>query len=186
MKRLLISAVAVLVLGTALYGQGKVTTRSYRFSDFTDKVTKVVMSGNEIIDSALRQEVVTRWSTSAFEFCTAEEFDKLKPSSDYYFLLTVAGKFKGEEDPGIVFLTLVKGGTEGRDDVNQLTEVLSLPLGTTPTGTGREVVFLPALVEGIQAFALQAMESEKAAYQRADWFNGNYGLWQSGFHSLCK
>ena len=45
---------------------------------------------------------------------------------------------------------------------------------TTGTGTGRELVFLPALVEGIQAYALQAMSSEKTAYRRADWFNDNY------------
>ena len=173
MKRIIMCVTACLT-AVVLSAQGTVTTRSYRFSDFTDKVTKVVMSGNEFVDSPLRQEVVSRWTASAFEFCSSQEFESLKRSPEYYFLFTAEGKFKGEEEPGIVFLTLVKGGTEGADDLNKLTEVISLPLGTTGMGTGREIVFLPALVEAVQTFALEAMSSEKAAYQRADWFNGRY------------
>ena len=61
MKRLIL-ILSVLLTGTAAFAQqGNVTTRKYRFSDFTDKITKVVMSGGDILDAALRQEVVDRW-----------------------------------------------------------------------------------------------------------------------------
>ena len=173
MKRMLSAALAVF-LCIGLSAQGTITTRKYRFSDFTDKITKVVMSGNEIMDSALRQEIVDRWTASPFEFCTADEFKKLKSSADYYFLLAAEGRFKGETEPGIVFLTLLKGGSEHPDDINTLTEVISLPLCAAGTGSGREIVFLPALVRNIQDFVLRAMESEKVAYQGQGWFDENY------------
>jgi hypothetical protein len=41
-----------------------VTTRKYLFSDFQDKITKVVMSGNDVLDGALRQAVVDLWTAS--------------------------------------------------------------------------------------------------------------------------
>ena len=63
MKRL-ITLLAALSICAALSAQqvSKVTTRKYRFSDFTDKITKVVMAGGEILDGALRQEVVDGWT----------------------------------------------------------------------------------------------------------------------------
>ena len=41
-------------------------------------------------------------------------------------------------------------------------------------GAGRELVFLPALVKGIQDFTMEAMASEKVAYTGMGWFNGNF------------
>ena len=74
MKRLLIAISAALLLGTSLFAQkGTVTTRKYRFSDFTDKITKVVMAGGDILDGALRQEVVDLWTASPFEFCSLSD-----------------------------------------------------------------------------------------------------------------
>jgi hypothetical protein len=91
MKRL-IAILAALGICVALSAQqGNVTTRKYRFSDFTDKITKVVMTGGEILDGALRQEVVDGWTVSPFEFCSAAEYESLKRSDAYYFLLVTAG-----------------------------------------------------------------------------------------------
>jgi len=166
---------ALLAVSTGLFAQqGNVTTRKYRFADFTDKITKVVMSGGEVIDSALRQEVVDRWSASPFEFCTMAEYETLKKSDTYYFLLVTDGLAKGEEEPMVRFLTLEKGGADSGDNVALRTEVISLPLCPAEGGFGRELVFLPALVEGIQEFTLKAMASEKVAYTGMSWFNENY------------
>lgn len=174
MKRLTL-ILAVLGICTAAFAQqGKVTTRKYKFSDFTDKITKVVMSGGEVLDAALRQEVVDRWTASPFEFCSLEDYQSLKGSDDYYFLLVTAGRAKGEEGPMVRFLTLEKGGAESGDNIALRTEVLSLPLCPVEGGDGRELVFLPALVKGIQDFTLRAMESEKVAYLGSGWFNENY------------
>ena len=82
-------------------GQAKIMTKKFRLSDFTDRVTKVVLSGNEMMDSALKMEVSERWTVSPFEFCTAGEFAALKQSDRYYFLLVTM------QDPAMRFLTLV-------------------------------------------------------------------------------
>lgn len=172
-KRILILA-TLLCMSTFLFAQGRVTTRKHLFSDFPDKITKVVMSGGEVLDAALRQEVVDRWEASPFEFCTLEEYASLKQSDNWYFLLVTAGQAKGEETPSVEFLTLEKGGADTGDNVALRTEVISLPLRPVTGGSGRELVFLPALVQGIQDFALKAATSEKAAYRGTGWFNDNY------------
>ena len=173
MKRLTLF-LTLLCTGMVLFAQGKVTTRKHLFADFSDKITKVVMSGNDIIDGVLRQEVVDLWTVSPFEFCSPAEYESLKKSDTYYFLLVTAGQAKGEEAPMVRFLTLEKGGAESGDNVALRTEVISLPLCPVEGGSGRELVFLPALVKGVQDFAAQAMESEKTAYSGMLWFNGNF------------
>ena len=173
MKRL-ITLTVLLCVSAALLAQGKVTTRKHLFADFTDKITKVVMSGNEVLDGALRQEVVDLWTVSPFEFCPMSEYESLKKSDNYYFLLVTAGRAKGEDAPMVRFLTLEKGGADSGDNIPLRTEVISLPLSPVEGGSGRELVFLPALVKGVQDFAAEAMASEKTAYSGMNWFNGNF------------
>ena len=173
MKRLIILT-ALLFASVTLLAQGKVTTRKHLFADFTDKITKVVMSGNDVLDGALRQEVVDLWTLSPFEFCSLAEYESLKKSDTYYFLLVTAGRAKGEEEAMVRFLTLEKGGADKGDNIALRTEVISLPLCPVEGGSGRELVFLPALVKGVQDFMAEAMESEKTAYSGIAWFNGNF------------
>ena len=173
MKRLM-TLIALLCVSAALFAQGKVTTRKHLFADFSDKITKVVMSGNDVLDGALRQEVVDLWTLSPFEFCSMAEYESLKKSDTYYFLLVTAGRAKGEEEPMVRFLTLEKGGADKGDNIALRTEVISLPLCPVEGGSGRELVFLPALVKGVQDFTAEAMESEKTAYTGMAWFNGNF------------
>ena len=173
MKRLII-LISLLCVSAALFAQGKVTTRKHLFADFPDKITKVVMSGNDVLDGALRQEVVDLWTLSPFEFCSMAEYESLKKSDTYYFLLVTAGRAKGEEEPMVRFLTLEKGGADKGDNVALRTEVISLPLCPVEGGSGRELVFLPALVKGVQEFTAEAMESEKTAYTGMAWFNGHF------------
>ena len=172
MKKTILVTIALLC-GLMLFGQGKVKTRKYLLSDFTDKITKVVLPGNGILESALRQEVTDRWTASPFEFCTLEEFEQKKSSSEYYFLIPAEGRFKDETAPGITFLTLVKGGAEG-EGLDPMTEIISLPLTSAGAGSGRELVYLSALVEAIQSYTLAAMGSEKTAYLGYAFFNDNY------------
>ena len=173
MKRLII-LISLLCVSAAVFAQGRVTTRKHLFADFTDKITKVVMSGNDVLDGALRQEVVDLWTLSPFEFCSLAEYESLKKSDTYYFLLVTAGRAKGEEEAMVRFLTLEKGGADKGDNIALRTEVISLPLCPVEGGSGRELVFLPALVKGVQDFMAEAMESEKTAYSGIAWFNGNF------------
>ena len=151
-----ILTIAVLFAGLTALAQGTINTRSYRLSDFTDKVTQVVLTGNEVLSGALSQEVVAQWTASAFEFCTLEQFEKLKTDDRY------------------TFLTLVKGGPEASEGIGSMFEVVSFPLMAAMGGNGRELIFLGALVKAVQEFALAAMESEKVAYGAEGWINQRY------------
>ena len=168
MRKILISLTLCLVATVAALAQGRVETRSYILSDFQDKVTKVVIPEDVFLQSALRQEVVNLWSASAFEFCTQKEFEAMKGSKDYYFLTIQAFKFKGEQEPGILFLSLLKGEDH---------QVIALPLAPADDSSGRELVYLGALVKAVQDYTLAAMESEKTAYVPDKWFNANYAKW---------
>ena len=173
MKRL-ITLFFLFCVSATLFAQGKVSTRKYLFSDFQDKITKVVMSGNDVLDGTLRQAVVDLWTASAFEFCPMTEYETLKKSDKYYFLVVTAGQAKGEDAPMVRFLTLEKGGADRGDNIPLRKEVISLPLAAAQGGSGREITFLPALVKGVQDFALHAIASEKVAYSGMGWFNGNF------------
>ena len=168
MRKMLILLTLCLIAAISAMAQGRVQTRSYILGDFQDKVTKVVVPEDTFLQSALKQEVVNIWSASAFEFCTQKEFEALKSQDKYYFLTVQAFKFKGEQEPGILFLSLLKGGEH---------EVISLPLAPADSSSGRELVYLGGLVKAIQDYTLAAMESEKTAYIPEKWFNANYAKW---------
>jgi len=167
MKKMIISILCI-IIGLVAMAQGKVSTRKYILSDFQDKVTKIVVPQDPILASALRQEVVNSWSVSAFEFCTEQEFESIGDTDEFYFLALRAFKFKGEQEPGIIFMSLLKG---------QSHEVISLPLAPADDSSGRELVFIGALVKAIQDYTLAAMESEKTAYIPSTWFNANFEKW---------
>ena len=111
MRRLVILLVAALVPMFAS-AQAQVNTKKVQIGDFTQKITKVVLTGNMFYDSTLEDEIVARWKASPYEFCSLGEFEDLKYSDEYYFLLSTKGQFKKEAEPGLQFLTLVKGGLE--------------------------------------------------------------------------
>ena len=159
-KKLILCAFALTLLFPLLHAQGVVTTRSHRLADFTDKVTQVVLSGNALVTNALRQEVVAGWTASAFEFCTLEQYEKIKGQDQYYFLVIA-------DAAGISYLNLHKGTFE----------VISLPLMAAEGGNGRELTYLGGLIKTVQEFTLEAMESEKVAYGMEAWVNKNYSKW---------
>ena len=137
------------VLGTAAFGQATLHTRTDILKDFTLRTTRVVLSGDEILDQVLQEEVASRWRISPFEFCTFSEFENQKNNADYYFLLTARMK-------GIRYLTLVKGGPG--EGIGDLYEVVSLPLSPAVGATGRELVYLGALLDFMQQFTDKAMQ----------------------------
>lgn len=186
MKKIFLTLLVALSTVVTLSAQGRVSTKKYIISDFTDKITKVVLPGSNVLDGAIRQAVVSSWTLSPFEFCTPAEFEKLKKSSDYYFLLSAATQFKGELAPSIVFLTLVKGGPEAAEGTNGMHEVISLPLCQSGLSSGRDLVYLGAIVNAIQTFTEEAMESEKIAYIGSDWFNSIYAKEGRMMHILMS
>lgn len=162
MKKFTILTLAVLfpLLG---WGQAQIDTKKMKISDFTRKITKVVLTGNQFYDTCLENEVAAKWSVSPFEFCSFEEFEKLKTDDSYYFLITTKGQFKKEAEPGLTFLTLAKGGksVKGIDD---MLEIVAFPYASAEDPSGREITFLPAFLDIIQNYALDSMEKDINAY----------------------
>lgn len=157
-------AVAGLLLVTDVFGQVQITTRREKLKDFTTKTTKVVLTGDEFLDEALKEGVASTWTISPYEFCSNEEFERLKTNADHYFLLVVKGQFRRESEPGIDMLTLVKGGEGADKSISDMFEVVSFPLRPTEDPSGREFVLLPAFLKIIQEHITGLTETEMKAY----------------------
>ena len=145
MKKLII-LFAALIMPLMAGAQAQITTKKVKLEDFTQKITKIVLNGNPFYDTSLKEEIAARWRISPYEFCTLEEFDKLKGNDRYYFLMLIQGQFRKETAPGLQFLSLVKGGQGADKGIDEMLEVVSLPFASAEYPTGRELVFLPALL----------------------------------------
>ena len=163
MKKLVI-LLALALITVIASAQAQINTKKVKIGDFTQKTTKVVLTGNIFYDSTLEDEIVARWKASPYEFCSLEEFERLKHSEDYYFLLSTKGQFKKETEPGLQFLTLVKGGSKAENGISEMLEIVSLPIASADDPSGRETAFYPAFLDIIQTFALDSMEKDSHAY----------------------
>jgi hypothetical protein len=163
MKRILILMTAMLfpIIAGA---PAQITTKKIKIADFPEKVTKIVLTGNDFYDLALRDEIAAGWTLSPYEFCTLEEFNSLKYNDEYYFLITADGKFKKENEPGLTFLTLIKGGKGASEGINKMLEVISLPIASAENPSGREFVFMPAFIDIIQDYTIAAMNNDINGY----------------------
>jgi hypothetical protein len=156
--------IAGLLLTTDMFGQAQITTRREKLKDFTSKTTKIVLTGDEFLDEALKESVTSTWTVTPYEFCTNEEFESLKSNSSFYFLMVVKGQFRRESEPGIDMLTLVKGGEGADKSISDMFEVVSFPLRPSEDPTGREFVMLPAFLRIIQDHTSELTDTEMKAY----------------------
>ena len=69
---------AAVLVPVLAWGQAQINTKKVKIGDFTQKITKIVLSGNEFIDTVFKDEVTARWRISPYEFCTLEEFNNMK------------------------------------------------------------------------------------------------------------
>ena len=173
MTRKVFVIIISVLLPVLAWGQAQINTKKVKIGDFTQKITKVVLSGNEFMDSALKDEVTARWRISPYEFCSLEEFDSMKTSEDYYFLIITNGQFKKDSSPTIQFLTLVKGGKGADESIDGMLEVVSMPIASAQFPSGREIVFLPAFLDIIQGYTLDSMEKDTNAYGGLGNYSGN-------------
>lgn len=171
MKKIIIFIIAM-ILPLAAGAQAQITTKKVKISDFTQKITKVVLNGNVFYDTTLKDEVAARWRVSPYEFCTLEEFEALKGNDQYYFLMSTYGQFRKETAPGLQFLTLVKGGKGADEGIDDMLEIVSLPFASAEYPSGRELVFLPAFLDIIQNHTLESMQKDINGYGGL----GNYSI----------
>lgn len=154
MKRF-ICFVAALCLTTILFGQAQITTKKEKLSDFRTKTTKIVLSGNISLDSALKEAAKNSWTISPFEFCKQEEFEQLHSGDDYYFLVMTESVRK-DHDLMVTELKLLKGGHE---EIDKMLTVATFPLCYRGSSSGREIIFMPAILHILQRDAEQALDS---------------------------
>lgn len=164
MRRKILFILAAVLMPIFASGQAQINTKKVKIADFTEKTTKVVLTGNMFYDGSLQDEIVAGWKVSPYEFCTLDEFEQIKGSEEYYFLLTTKGQFKRESEPGLMFLTLVKGGKKAEGGIDDMLEIVSLPTASAEDPSGRETIFLPAFLNIIQNYAVESTEKDVSAY----------------------
>ncbi len=158
-------SLALLLIPVAADGEGRVYTRKMRLSDFTTRTTKVVLSGSPILDAALRDEVTMRWHLSPYEFCTVDEYNALKSKPEYYFLRLLRATSQDSRDAGLMFISLMKGGKEKNpDSLDKTFEVIRVPFAPTEYSSGREFLYMSALIDIIQEYVEDAMEADTKGY----------------------
>ena len=157
MKRILLLVSALLCIQINLGAQAQITTKKVKIEDFSEKVTKIVLSGNIFFDSDIKEAVRENWSISPYEFCSVDDFNRLKTSPDYYFLIKVKGQFRREKEPGIEFLSLVKGGPGAEKGIDGMLELITFPYAAADSPSGRETVFLPLVLDVIQQHVLSSI-----------------------------
>ena len=164
MMKKALAIMAAVLLPVLTWGQAQINTKKVKIGDFTQKITKVVLSGNEFIDTAFKDEVTARWRISPYEFCTLDEFNNMKNSDEYYFLIITNGQFKKDLSPTIQFMTLIKGGKGSDQGIDGMLEIVSLPIASAQFPSGREITYIPAFLDIIQDYTLDSMEKDANAY----------------------
>lgn len=175
MKKILILLVAALSIPAVMAAQAQITTKKVKIEDFTEKVTKVVLSGNMFYDSTLKEAVREHWTISPYEFCSIEDFQEMKTDADYYFLIKVKGQFRKESGPGIEFLSLLKGGPEAEKGLDKMLELITFPYAAVDSPSGRETVFLPLMLNIVQQHVLSSIATDIVAYSPLIAYSNNIG-----------
>lgn len=157
MKRI-VTLIMGMCLALCAFAQAQITTRREKISDFPSKITKVVLTGNDFHDIAIKAAVKSVWTISPFEFCSLDEFNALKKDANYYFLLLVKVQRKKESAPGISYFTLVKG-TPDAETIDDMMELSNIPVCPADFPNGKEGSFMPALLDIMQKCVEKSMTS---------------------------
>lgn len=140
-------------------GQAKVYTTKVKLADFPVSTAKVVLDGSAEFTEALRESVLHFWRVSPYEFCSPEEYDKLKDDHSLYFLRPV-------EIDGTMCLVLSKGGKDrDPDNLKEAFNIVDMPVGDKYEHFG-------AFIDILQDFVTAAMESDRVAFAGLKYRNG--------------
>lgn len=161
---------AVLLLSNTAFAQLDLFNKKESLKDFNYKTLVVVMENNSMVDLALKDAVEKKWEISKYKFCNLDEFEELKGDTSYYFLVRVKGIFKKEREPGIEFLSLLKGGPQGVKGVDQMADILSLPFQPIDDSQGYILPYIPSYVKIMQGHVLRVQKKKIAAHIGLAWY----------------
>ncbi len=143
----------------------EVPPRRENLKDFIGKTTKIVLSGdNSLLDLLLKDAVDKGWYVSPFEFCSVEQFEKEKSDTNYYFLVRADGKIKKEKNNSIEYLSLLKGSNKVKNGIENMPEILSLPLQFSDNEDGKVFMYLSSYIKIIQTHVQKVINNNLYAY----------------------
>lgn len=131
----------------AQQAQLTIESKKDKLSDFQIRTMKVVLLGEDYISMSLREAIKNSWHISPYEFCDNTEFERLKKDDKFYFMVIITKQTK--QDEGISYLKIVKGGASEIDD---MIEVVTLPICASHEAMGREGVYMPAMLGIMQNY----------------------------------
>lgn len=174
MKKWILLVVACCYCVTANAQFGKWFEKRDNIRDFQSKTTKIVLpQPDSMTDLLLRKAIEADWFLSPYEFCSWEDFERIKTDSTYYFLIRATGQHSSENEAAMEFWTLLKGSPDATEGISGLPEVLSLPLQPLQDNSGRIFPFLPAYVRIIQQHITKVIREDRGHFSGLnDYANG--------------
>ena len=159
LKKKYLLVLRLVLYGAAAFAQGRIYTRKARLEDFPSRTTRVVLTGQEVFDAVLKEEISSRWMVSPYEFCTVTDYTRDRYTSLYYFV-------RFTFDANFTYMTLTKSGDpEDENQLKQGFDVVMIPIAPAYMTGGDELVFLPAYIDIMQQYINRAMVSDKVAYR---------------------
>lgn len=169
--RFLFLLFAVLAVSGNAGAQSGIFGKKENLRDISEKCLKVVTDNNSFFNLSLRDAVEKNWKLCDVDFCTMEQFEELKCDTSYYFLMKVDGVFKKEREPAMEFLSLLKGGPQAEVSIENMYEVLTLPLNSIDDDGSSIVPYLGAYVNIIQTHILRVQKKKVAAVMGISWYS---------------
>lgn len=149
MKKFFFVLTAVL-FSAVTFAQAKLETKKYMVSDLCEKTMEIVLTGNDTLDTALRDRIQDLWHISSFEFCTKAQWEERKKSDEFYFMILEEGD-RNEGKSGIRYLSVFKGNDKAGKGVEGLNKIATVPFIGVGSPAGKAEAFLPALASILQS-----------------------------------
>lgn len=147
MKKFLLT-LSALCICICTFAQMKIVTKGKKLSDVCLKETKVILTGDIVLDDIIKSGVRMAWNLNKYEFCSGAELESIRDRDDLYFLFV--SEKKGSE--GIYDLTFTKG-------YSNPTEICRFPISSSESLYERLHLFMPVAVGIIQDYTMRYIES---------------------------
>lgn len=153
------------------FAQSRLFSKKDNLQDIGNKTLMVVLENNSFLNLSIKESVQKHWDLCKVDFCNTDEFEKIKSDTSYYFLIKVNGQFKKEDDPGIEFLSLLKGGSDAVMGIDKMYDVLSLPLQPVDDGSGYILPFIDTYIKIFKSHVLRIQENKIAITMGISWYS---------------
>lgn len=168
-KIMLLTVISLIITAQA-FAQTKLFTKKDNLKNIGEKTLMVVTDNNSLINLSIKEAASKNWDLCKVDFCNMKEFEQMCEDSSYFFLVKVAGQFKKEDDPGIEFLSLLKGGSEAAMGIGNMYEILSLPLQPVDDGEGYILPFMDIYMSIFKSHVRRVQDSKIANTVGLSWY----------------